>query len=171
MAASIDWLEKLGWDESQVEDLRFLGYHYIRQGKYEIARVFYEGIIALTSEKPLKEQVTYDYETLGAIYLQLGNNARSLRYLERALRMDPKNTLAALNKVKALMALGRTKAAMTLARSLLKSKDAIVRDRSEALIMSQKLREEQRIAKELEESARLAQKATLEGASSGQDLL
>lgn len=145
----IEWMETLGWDESQIEDIRFLGYHYIRQGKYDIARVFFEGIIAFVADRPLQSQLSYDFETLGAIYLQLGNNARALRYLERALRMDSKNTIAALNKVKALLALRRTESALVLARKLTKSKDNIVRDRAEALIMGQKLKEARRIEQEL----------------------
>lgn len=147
--AQIEWLETLGWDETQVEDIRFLGYHYIRQGKYDIARVFFEGIVAFVADQPLEKQLAYDFETLGAIYLQLGNNARSLRYLERALRMDAKNSLAALNKVKALLALGRVEAALSLARKLMKNKDNMIRDRAEALVMGQKLKEKQRVEKEL----------------------
>lgn len=155
---SIKWMEKLGWDESQIEDVRFLGYHYIRQGKYDIARVFFEGIIALIADRPLETQLAYDYETLGAIYLQMGNNARALRYLERALRMEPRNLLAALNKVKALIALGRIDSAMKLARKLLKCKDPIIRDRAEALIMSQELKKQQIIEEALNAGKQEAQK-------------
>lgn len=149
--AQIEWLETLGWDETQIEDIRFLGYHYIRQGKYDIARVFFEGIVAFVADQPLEKQLAYDFETLGAIYLQLGNNARSLRYLERALRMDAKNSMAALNKVKALLALGRVESALALARKLMKNKDSLIRDRAEALIMGQKLKEQRRMEKELKE--------------------
>ena len=63
--------------------------------------------------------------------------------------MDSKNTIAALNKVKALLALRRTESALVLARKLTKSKDNIVRDRAEALIMGQKLKEARRIEQEL----------------------
>jgi tetratricopeptide (TPR) repeat protein len=135
----VNWLKRLGWDHNQLEDIRFVGYHYIRQGKYEIAQTFFEALIAIIADKPLDEQLPYDYETLGAIYLQLGDNIRSLRYLERSLQMDSNSLDAQLNKIKALIGLKRVHSAMKLAKCLVGCKDPIISDRAEALILAHQL--------------------------------
>ena len=49
----INWRDKLGWDEDQLEDLRFAGYAYLRQGKYDIALAFFEALTVLDPEMPM----------------------------------------------------------------------------------------------------------------------
>ena len=137
--AKVDWVKKLGWDFNHLEDIIFVGYHYIRQGRYQIAQAFFEGLVAMNADQPLAQQLAYDYETLGALYLQLGDYARSLRYLERAHRMQPENGRVLLNKVKALVALKRVMEGLALAHALTNSKDPILRDRAQAIILSQEL--------------------------------
>lgn len=135
----VDWIKRLGWDFNQLEDIRFVGYHYIRQGQYDIAKTFFEALVALNADQPLSQQFAYDYETLGAIYLQLGDCARALRYLERAYKMQPDNGRVLLNKVKALIALDRVLEGLAIAHELADSKDPILRDRAQAIILSQEL--------------------------------
>lgn len=137
--ARVDWIKRLGWDFNQLEDIRFVGYHYIRQGQYNIARTFFEALVALSADQPLEQQLAYDYETLGGIYLQLGDSARALRYLERAHRMQPENGRILLNKAKALIALARPLEGLAIAHDLVKRKDPLLRDRAEAIILSQEL--------------------------------
>ena len=43
----INWKDHLGWSEEQLEDLRYTGFSYIRQGKYEIALAFFEALVIL----------------------------------------------------------------------------------------------------------------------------
>jgi tetratricopeptide (TPR) repeat protein len=137
--ARVDWIKRLGWDFNQLEDLRFVGYHYIRQGQYNIAKAFFEALVALSADQPLESQLAYDYETLGGIYLQLGDCARALRYLERAHRMQPENGRILLNKAKALIALARPLEGLAIAHELVQRKDPLLRDRAQALILSQEL--------------------------------
>jgi tetratricopeptide (TPR) repeat protein len=135
----VDWIKRLGWDYNQIEDIRFVGYHYIRQGRYDIAKTFFEALVAVSADQPLIEQLAYDYETLGAIYLQLNDYARALRYLERAYKMQPENGKILLNKAKALIALSRPLEGLAVAYELFMGKDPILRDRAHALILSQGL--------------------------------
>lgn len=135
----VDWIKRLGWDFNQLEDLRFVGYHYIRQGQYHIAKTFFEALVALSADQPLENQLAYDYETLGGIYLQMGDCARALRYLERAYTMQPENGRILLNKAKALIALSRPLEGLAIALELTQKKDPILRDRAQALILSQEL--------------------------------
>ena len=78
--SKINWKEVLGWKEDELDDLRFVGYSYIRQGCYDIALTFFEALVLIGEDKP------YDLQTLGAIYLQKGNHLMALSYLERALK-------------------------------------------------------------------------------------
>lgn len=36
----INWRETLGWSEEILEEMRYIGFAYIRQGKYDIAIPF-----------------------------------------------------------------------------------------------------------------------------------
>lgn len=137
--SKVDWIKRLGWDANQIEDIRFVGYYYIRQGQYEIAKAFFEAIIALCADQPMEAQLAYDYETLGSIYLEVSDNARALRYLERAHRMQPENGRILLNKSKALIALNRPIEALEIAHQLTLRKDPVLRDRAQAIILSQEL--------------------------------
>ena len=59
---TIKWMERLGWTEEHIEDLRYTGYSYVRQGKYDIALAFFEALAVLEPES------AYDAQMLGAIY-------------------------------------------------------------------------------------------------------
>src|ERR1700722_12917923 len=61
----INWKKELNWNEDQLDDLRFMAYAYIRQGKYDIALPIFEALSVIDSDN------AYDAQTLGAIYLQL----------------------------------------------------------------------------------------------------
>ena len=57
--SQVDWLSILGWNKDELEDLRFVGYSYIKQGKYDIAITFFEALTILSPES------VYDLQTLG----------------------------------------------------------------------------------------------------------
>lgn len=101
--SDVNWLNILGWDDSQLEDLRFVGYSYIKQGKYDIALKFFEALVVLN---PKSE---YDLQTLGALYLQMGNNLSALDFLERAIKINKDHGPTLLNRAKALFLLGYKK--------------------------------------------------------------
>ncbi len=126
----MDWLEVLGWSSEQIEDLRFVGYAYIRQGQYKTALAFFEALAVLDPTS------TYDMQTLGALYLQNGNNLMALNYIEKALKLDPHHTPTQLNKAKALFSLGYKKQALATAKALTKSTEAMIADQASALVLS-----------------------------------
>lgn len=111
---SEEWLEILGWGRDELDDLRFVGYSYVRQGHYDTAITFFEALVILAP------QSAYDLQTLGALYLQIGNNLASLNYIERALKIEPKHVPSLLNRTKALFSLGYKRQAVMQALELQK---------------------------------------------------
>lgn len=125
-----EWLSILGWGVEELEDLRFVGYSYIKQGKYDIAAQFFEALVVLSPES------VYDVQTLGALYLQKGNNLMALNYLEKALKLDPSHSPTQLNRMKALFSLGYKRQAMMQARQLEKHADLDIASQAQALILA-----------------------------------
>lgn len=125
-----DWLSILGWSKEELEDLRFVGYSYIKQGKYDVATTFFEALVILAPES------AYDLQTLGALYLQKGNNLMALNYIEKAIKLDPVHLPTLLNRAKALFALGYKRQALSQARGLEKCAQTQIADQAQALIMA-----------------------------------
>ena len=128
--SDIEWLEVLGWGSDELEDLRFVGYSYIKQGKYDIATTFFEALVVLDPTS------AYDLQTLGALFLQKGNNLMALNYIEKALRLDPLHLPTLLNRTKALFALGYKRQGLLQAKSLQKNNDPEIANQAEALILA-----------------------------------
>jgi len=126
----VNWLEVLGWGKEELDDLRFVGFSYIKQGKYEIAMTFFEALVILSPSN------AYDLQTLGALYLQKNNNLMALNYIERALKIDPTHFPTLLNRTKALFALGYKNQAMAQAKKLLVSADQEIANQASALILA-----------------------------------
>lgn len=126
----INWLEELHWNQDQVEDLRMAGFSYIRQGKYDIALPFFEGLAVLSPDS------AYDVQTLGALYLQLGEPEKALKTLEYALKLEADHSPTLLNFTKALFMLGRTHEAIKLAHILAKEPDPFISNVAKALILA-----------------------------------
>ncbi|MDN3509214.1 MAG: type III secretion chaperone [Candidatus Neptunochlamydia sp.] len=125
-----NWSELLGWSEQQIEDIRFAGYSFIKQGKYEHALKFFEVLAILPNDN------VYDFQTLGGIYLQVGNNLSALNFLEKALTMDPAHKPTLLNRTKALFLLGYKKQALSQASKLERSSDPLIADQARALTLA-----------------------------------
>lgn len=125
-----NWLDVLGWDQSHIDDLRFVGFSYIKQGKYDIALKFFEAITVLEPES------AYDLQTLGALYLQTGNNLSALDYLERAIKLNDSHAPTLLNRAKAMFLLGYKKQAVDQAMLLSKSNDQAIATQANALLIS-----------------------------------
>jgi tetratricopeptide (TPR) repeat protein len=126
----MDWKEILGWGEEELEDLRFVGYSYLKQGKYELALTFFEALVVLNPQN------AYDLQTLGALYLQLGRNLLALTYIERALKVDPTHLQTQLNRAKVLFALGYRKQALAQAKNLELSPEIQIADQAAALLLA-----------------------------------
>ncbi|NDD58760.1 MAG: tetratricopeptide repeat protein [Chlamydiae bacterium] len=127
---SVKWLDILGWEYEELEDLRFVGYSYVKQGLYDIAITFFEALVILSP------QSSYDHQTLGALYLQKGNNLMALNYLEKALKLDPSHQITQLNKAKALLTLGYKKQGLVQAKLLQSSSEPSVASQASALLMA-----------------------------------
>lgn len=128
--SNIEWTELLGWGPDQIEDIRFAGYSFIKQGQYEKALKFFEVLAVLS------EETTYDLQTLGALYLQMGNNLSALNYLERALKLDTKHEPTLLNRAKALFLLGYKRQALAQASQLERSSNSSIADQASALTLA-----------------------------------
>lgn len=125
-----NWIEVLGWTDEQLDDLRFVGYSYIRQGKWEIARTFFEALVLLAPTN------AYDWQTLGAIRLQIGEHLMALNALDRSLKFDPIHLPTKLNRTKALFSLGYKKQALAEAESLSTCTDSHIASQAGALLLA-----------------------------------
>ncbi len=121
------WRELLGWNSEQIDELRCAGYRYIVQGKYRMARLFFEALVILQPGS------LYDLRTLGAIYLELGHPQRALSMFARALKRDPKHEPTQLNRAKALFDLGQKDKALKISQALKKSKISPIANEASAL--------------------------------------
>ena len=130
MVQQVEWLSILGWSEEELEDLRFVGYSYIKQGKYDIAITFFEALVLLRPES------LYDVQTLGGLYLQTGNNLMALNYIEKALKIDPTHLTTLLNRTKALFSLGYKRQALMQARMLERCSQEQIAGQAQALILA-----------------------------------
>ncbi len=126
----INWLEVLGWNLEELEDIRFVGFSYIKQGHYEIAVSFFEALVILSAN------TTYDLQTLGALYLQKGSHFEALNYLEKAVKADPHHGPTLLNRAKALFALGYKKQALLQAKALEANPEQKIANQALALILA-----------------------------------
>lgn len=126
----MDWKEVLGWQNEELDDLRFAAYSYIKQGIYDVALTFFD---ALSVFGP---PTSYDLQTLGALHLQMGNGLKALDYLDRALKLSPAHLQTQLNRAKALFMLGYKRQGLTQAIELEKSTDPEIASAASALILS-----------------------------------
>lgn len=126
----MNWLEILGWEEEQLDDLRIVGYSYIKQGIYDVALKFFDALEVITPP------TSYDLQTLGALHLQLGHGPEALDYLDRAIKSDPVHPKTQLNRAKALLMLGLKRQGLIAAMELENSSDPEIQAAASALILS-----------------------------------
>ena len=128
--SKISWRESLGWTEDHLEELRFAGFAYIRQGKYDIAMPIFEALCVLDPES------AYDAQTLGAIYLQLGHPNKALKYFDRALKIDADHAPTLLNLAKAFFMMGKKDEGLKLAMILKDEPEPVIANAAKALILA-----------------------------------
>jgi len=126
----INWQQKLGWNEDNLEDLRNTAFAYIRQGKYEIAIPIFEALVVLNQES------AYDAQTLGALYLQLKDPEKALHFFDKALQIEGEHALTLINVAKALFMLGKKEEGLRLAEILKNEPDFIISNTAKALILA-----------------------------------
>jgi tetratricopeptide (TPR) repeat protein len=125
-----NWNEVLGWTKEQLDELRYVGFAYLKQGKFDIALPIYEALTLLDPES------SYDLQTLGGLYLETGNNLKALSIIERALKFDPANELSLLNRMKALFALGYRRQAIAQAKELQNHANPEISNQVNALLLA-----------------------------------
>lgn len=128
--AIVNWRAILGWSDEQLEELRFSGFSFLREGHYKKALLFFEALVVLDPTS------IYDTQTLGALYLQIGEGKKALTTLERALSLDPLHEPTQINRVKALLMVGRKQEAVELVRTLEKSEDPAIANDAAALLIA-----------------------------------
>lgn len=128
--SDINWLEKLGWDDEQLEELRLTGFAYLRQGKYDIALDFFQALVVVEPNN------LYDRQTLGALYLQLGKPQEAFYNLDYALKLEGDHTPTLINLCKALFMLGKPQEGLKLAEILQNDKDPKIASTARALILA-----------------------------------
>jgi len=126
----INWLEVLGWSDEQLDEMRYVGYAYIRQGKYEIAASFFEALNVLNPDS------AYDAQTIGALYLQMDQPKKALKYCEKALKLEADHAPTLLNMCKALFMLKRKEEGLKLATILKNERDPKISNVAKALILA-----------------------------------
>lgn len=128
--SKIDWRAKLQWNEENLEDLRLTGYAYLRQGKYDIALPFFEALTVLEPESG------YDFQTLGALYLQLNQPLKALHTFEKALKLEADHGPTLLNLTKTLLILGKKEEAIRLAKLLTRESNPAIANMAKALLLA-----------------------------------
>lgn len=129
--SAINWKDKLKWDDEHIEDLRYTGFSYIRQGKYDIALAFFEALEILEPES------AYDVQTLGAIYLQINDYNKAIKCFERSLKLKSDDHAPTLiNLAKTLFAMGKKDEGLKLANMLKNEKNPKVSNTAKALLMA-----------------------------------
>ncbi len=126
----MDWQSILGWGNDEMEELRLVGYAYLKQGKYDIATQFFETLCMLLPDS------AYDLQTLGALHLQVGNHLESLQILEKAIKVDPSHAPTLLNRAKVLFALGYKQQALAQTRALEHHIDPEIANLAQALLLA-----------------------------------
>ena len=127
---SINWLDELKWNDEHLEDLRYAGYAYLRQGKYDIAISFFEALAVLDTDS------AYDSQTLGALYLQINEPKKALKWLDRALKLETDHAPTLLNLCKVLFMLGKKEEGVKLADMLKNEESSAVSNMAKALILA-----------------------------------
>lgn len=123
----MNWSDILGWQEEHLEEIRFSGFSFLREGKYDKARLFFETLLILDSNS------TFDRQMLGAVYLQMGENDKALYQLDKALALDPSHEPTLMNKAKALLMLGKKQEALDILKILKNSSDFQLSNDAQAL--------------------------------------
>lgn len=130
--ANVNWSDVLGWGPMHLQELRFSGYNYFKEGKYEIAKIFFDALTVLDSENP------YDRRLLGAIYMLLGDFEKALSTHDEAIKLDPNHLGVQINRAKTLFFLGRVEEGLSAATLLAKCSDKDISNDAQALILAYK---------------------------------
>ena len=124
-----NWKNELGWSEGHLDEMRNIGYSYVRQGKYDIALPFFEALTVLDPDS------VYDLQLLGAIYVQMDRPKLAIKYLNKALQLEGDHGPTLLNLMKAFFMAGQIDEGIRLAKVMQGDKDPFIASSAKALIL------------------------------------
>ncbi|NGX49080.1 MAG: hypothetical protein K940chlam5_00676 [Candidatus Anoxychlamydiales bacterium] len=124
----MDWQNYLELTDDSIEDLRSVGYLYVKQGCFDIALDFFNALLILHPGN------SYDESIIGALYLEKGKYLEALEHLDEVLKVDPSNYLVLLNKAKTLFSLGYRTEAIAITKMLSNCPDKKLSSQASALI-------------------------------------
>jgi lipoprotein NlpI len=130
--SEVRWGDVLGWGPSHLQELRFLGYTYLNEGRFDTARVFFEALVVVDPESSLNHRM------LGAVFLMLGDSLKALDSLDKSLKLEPQNNFAKLNRAKALFYLGKNQEGIKAAEELKSCKEQEIANDAQALLLAYK---------------------------------
>lgn len=128
--SKINWTKELKWNEEHLDDLRYTGFSYLKQGKYDIAITFFEALTVLDPDN------AYDAQTLGALFLQIGEPKKAIKWLDHALKIEGDHAPTLLNLCKALFMLGKKDEGLKLANILKNEPSLQISNIARALILA-----------------------------------
>lgn len=126
----MNWQQMLNLSQNQINDIKHVGFSYIKQGSYDIALTFFQALHTFQPQDP------YNLQTLGAIHLQTANYIKALEFLDKALKLDPRHLPTLLNKACALFFLGYKQQSLTLAQFLAKQPEPEIHQMAKALLLA-----------------------------------
>ncbi|NGX52976.1 MAG: hypothetical protein KR126chlam5_01283 [Candidatus Anoxychlamydiales bacterium] len=124
----MDWQNYLELSADSIEDLRSVGYLYVKQGCFDIALDFFNALLVLNPGN------SYDESMIGALYLEKGKYLEALEHLDEVLKIDPNNYLVLLNKAKTLFSLGYRTEAIAITKMISNCPDKKLSSQASALM-------------------------------------
>lgn len=128
--SDVNWCDILGWKADHLSELRIAGYTYLKEGKYDTAKIYFEALMILEPSN------AYDARTLGAILLITGDLINAVAILDKALQLEPMHYGARLNRTKAILYLGNIQEGLEEARKLTTCPEPSIASDAEALILA-----------------------------------
>jgi tetratricopeptide (TPR) repeat protein len=128
--SEVNWCDILGWNANHLSELRATGYSFLKEGKYDQAKIYFEALVVLDPSS------VYDIQTLGALHLLMGNLAEAIETLDKALVLNPDHAGSRLNRAKALLYIGKVPEGLEAARELIHCPQQDIANDAQALILA-----------------------------------
>lgn len=91
-AGKVTLKEIKGYSDDELYAIAHTGYFFLMQGKNEEARTLFEGLVAIDPRND------YYYRALGVIFHKLEDPARALKQFGYAIRVNPRQPAAYVNR-------------------------------------------------------------------------
>jgi tetratricopeptide (TPR) repeat protein len=126
----VAWREVIGWSQDEIDELRAIGYSYLRQGQYKVAQTFFEALVVLDPAN------LFDLKTLGGLRDIAGDAPGAIDTFTQVLQHAPQDTFALLGLAKAELSAGKQTQAIERLRTLSTSSQKRIALDAQALILA-----------------------------------